>query len=238
MSARISVLGSSSSGNGYIIHTDKESLVLEAGVPFKDVLDAVGYSLPCIKGILVSHKHQDHAKYIRQYQNYQIPVYSCKEVCDVYKGVKCLEHTKRYKIGGFSVMPLTVPHNADNFAYVIDHEEFGRIVFATDLQTFNYRIKRIDHFMIEANYSEDIIIDAMCDGAEIRSRSEYHMEIDKTIMAIENNASESLKNIILIHLSDGLSNADDFRKRVIDKFHVPTFVADSGMEIDISKYDF
>jgi len=237
MSAKLIVLGSSSHGNGYIIHTDKESLVLEAGVPFKSVLKAERYFLPNIKGALVSHAHQDHAKYIKQFQIYFVPVYSNEEVSGKYAGVKMLKHMKNYEIGGFKVMPLEVPHNCKNFAYIIDHEEFGRLVFATDLQSFPYRIKGVNHFLIEANYDENLIVDAMMDSAEIRSHSEFHMEIDNTLKALR-NSGRNAQNVILVHLSDNYSNTEDFKRRVKEEFVADVYVADKGMEIDISKYDF
>lgn len=240
MSAKLTVLGSSSHGNGYIVHTDKESLILETGVPFKDILGTEDYSLLRMKGVIVSHRHTDHTKYIRQYQRYFIPIYSNKEVCNKYYGVKFLKDMKRYKIGGFSVMPLSVPHgDTECYSYVIDlPDNEGRVLFITDCERFNYRIHNVTVMMIEANYDENIIIDAACDGAEIRSRSENHMEINDAIQAIENNATGKLQKIVLLHLSDSFSDAEGFQRRVHKEFGIPTFVADKGMEIDISKYDF
>ena len=61
----LKVLGSSSSGNCYILDNGKEALILEAGVRFKEVKKALGYNLRKVVGCLITHRHQDHAKYIK-----------------------------------------------------------------------------------------------------------------------------------------------------------------------------
>ena len=135
-------------------------------------------------------------------------------------------------------MPLEVKHNVPNFAYVIEHEEIGKIVFCTDAISFPYKIKGVNHLLIEANNSEDLIIDHLCNDEVIRSMSENHMEINETIKAIRNNISSDLNNIILCHLSDGQSDEKLFKQMVLDEFGIMPYVAERGLEIEISKMEF
>lgn len=135
-------------------------------------------------------------------------------------------------------MPLVVEHNAPNFAYIIEHEEIGKLVFATDLTHFPYKIKGVTTLLIEANNSEDIIIDHLCDNEVIRSMSENHMEINETIKAIRNNISSDLNNIILCHLSDGQSDEKLFKQLIFDEFGIMPYVADKGLEVTINKAEF
>ena len=53
----LEVLGSSSKGNCYILSNEKEALILEAGVNFKQVKKALNYDISKIRGMLVSHEH-------------------------------------------------------------------------------------------------------------------------------------------------------------------------------------
>lgn len=135
-------------------------------------------------------------------------------------------------------MPLEVEHNVHNFAYIIEHEEVGKIVFATDLTHFPYKIKGINHLLIEANNSEDLIIDHLCENEVIRSMSESHMEIKETIKAIRNNISSDLNNVILIHLSDGQSDKKLFKQLIYDEFGITPYIAEKGLEIELSKTEF
>lgn len=135
-------------------------------------------------------------------------------------------------------MPLLVNHNAMNFAYVISHEEIGKMIFCTDATSFPYKIKDVNFIAIESNYSDDIVIDKMCDNAEIKSHNENHMEITQTISAIKNNYSSSLNNVMLIHLSDTLSNEQLFKDKVFKEIGITPIIADKGIEIEINKEQF
>ena len=58
MQARLITLGSSSRGNGYVIKSDNEVLILEAGVPFKEFAKVLDYNLEGVKAVCVSHGHR------------------------------------------------------------------------------------------------------------------------------------------------------------------------------------
>ena len=53
----LKVLGSSSRGNGYILETDKEALVLEGGVSLTQVKKAMDFNTSKIVGVCISHEH-------------------------------------------------------------------------------------------------------------------------------------------------------------------------------------
>lgn len=50
-------MGSSSSGNGYAIISDNEILLIECGVPAKEMLRAIDYQTSKVAGCLISHEH-------------------------------------------------------------------------------------------------------------------------------------------------------------------------------------
>lgn len=165
-------------------------------------------------------------------------IFSNKDVADKFEGVKILRPKTRYKIGSFYVTPLEVEHNVSNFAYIIEHEEIGKLVFATDLTHFPYKIKGVNHLLIESNYSEEIVINHLCDSEVIRSMSENHMEINETINAIRNNISSNLNTIILCHLSDGQSDERLFKQMVFDEFGIMPYVAEKKLEVELNREEF
>ena len=170
--------------------------------------------------------------------NAQIAVYSCQEEADKFQDVKVLKPKVQYKIGGFVVMALPVQHNCDNYSYLITHEEFGSLVLCTDAISFPYKIKGLNHLMIEANNSEDLMIDNLCRNEQIRSHGEFHMEINKTIEAIKRNINPELKTLMLVHLSDGQSDERMFKQMVFDEVGVMPVIADKGVELELNKEDF
>ena len=238
--AILKVVGSGSKGNCYLLQTEKETLILELGCKWNDVLRMLDYKIDNVGGCLVTHcqSHQDHAKYIPNALNAQIPVYSCQEVANKFDRVNVLQPKTKYKIGGFIVMPLLVEHNTQNFAYIITHDDFGTLVFCTDAVSFPYKVKGIHHLLIEANNSEDLIIDNLCKNETIRSHNEYHMEINKTTEAIKRNINPNLRTLMLIHLSDGQSDEKLFQKMVFEEVGIRPIIADKGLEITLDRFDF
>ena len=72
---KLRVLGSGSSGNCYILENEAEALIIEAGVPFMEVKKILNFNVRKIVGVVVSHSHGDHAKYISEYEKAGIPVF-------------------------------------------------------------------------------------------------------------------------------------------------------------------
>ena len=239
MSATLTCLSSGSSGNGYILRADNDILILEAGVPFKECSKALAHDISKVKAVICSHGHKDHSAYIKQYQNHGLTVYSNADVASDFDGVKELEPMKKYHFGGFTVIPLRVVHgDCPNFAYHITLPDGQTLLFATDLEHFGYCFKGINHLAIECNFSDDIRIDAMLNGAELRAQSRNHMEIGETICTINRLKSPELSSIILLHLSDGLSNAKGFKKRIFEECGVKAEVAEKNKVFDLQKEEF
>lgn len=187
-----------------------------------------------------TERHSDHFKYAKELARYNFPIYTTADAADMLPedDARDLAPKHKYRIGSFQVMPLEVPHgDCPNFAYVIDNPFTGRIVFATDCEDFPYDIPDVTTLMIEANYSEEILLRHALDGEEIRSRSGTHMEINTTLNAIERLQSPKLRRVVLLHLSDGLSDEKAFIKAVqgvVGEF-VEVYAADKGMKIGLEK---
>ena len=53
----LKIIGSGSSGNGYILESENEALLLEAGVKVKDMKRSIEWNISKICGCLISHEH-------------------------------------------------------------------------------------------------------------------------------------------------------------------------------------
>jgi phosphoribosyl 1,2-cyclic phosphodiesterase len=51
------VCNSGSSGNGYVLETDKEALLIEAGCRFADIKKMLNFNVSKIQGLIISHEH-------------------------------------------------------------------------------------------------------------------------------------------------------------------------------------
>lgn len=237
--AELQVVGSGSrQGNTYLLKTSKQVLMLDLGCRWEDIMKALNYQIGNVASCLVTHGHSDHSKSIPNALKYQLPVYSCQDVADKFNGVIQLQCGKKYRIGDFTVQPISVYHNVENYAYIVDCDEFGRLLFITDCVRFPYRIKGVNHLIVEANYSNDIVLDHMMKGYEIRSQNQYHMELEATIECIKNNMSEELNNLVIVHLSDGQSDERMFADRIYDETGIMPKIASKGLKIELNKEEF
>lgn len=236
--AMLRCLNSGSSGNAYLIDACGKKLLLELGVKWNEVLKALNYKIDGVVGALVTHQHLDHAKSIPQALKYRIPVYSNDEVADKYKGVIALQTNKKYRVGQFIVQAVKVEHSAQNYAYILDTPDDVRVLFCTDAVRFPYKVRGVNVMMIEANYSEDIIVDNLCKGYDIRSKNQYHMEIGDTVECIKNNYSSDLNAIILLHLSDSQSCEALFIERVYKEIGLKPYIAKKNLNLSINRFEF
>ena len=91
----VKTIGSGSSGNGYALISGEDILLLECGVPAKEMLKAIDYQTSMVNGCILSHIHGDHAGYIKQYIQYGIMVYTSDEVeTDVETVIECINEIK------------------------------------------------------------------------------------------------------------------------------------------------
>lgn len=233
--AILKVLGSSSEGNSYVLECKDETLVIELGVKWNEILNTLNYDLKSLVGCLCSHKHHDHSLSIPNAIKYAVDVYSCADVQTIHSKVKVLLKGVKTQIGGFKVQPVDMFHSVECYGFLIEHKECGRIVFCTDTSKIPYRFKNIQHFIVEANYDADIVLNCLLSNVLNSSQSENHMEIDDTIDFLKNNVNENTNSITLVHLSNGNSNEKEFRERVRNELGFSNvYVADKDMTIDLS----
>lgn len=241
----LTCLGSSSSGNCYILRSARsgEVLIIEAGIPVIEVKKALKFNISGIKGCVVSHEHKDHAKYIREFLKCGIKVLALPDVFRS-QGIanpfcKEIEPTRGYKAGGFKILPFPVAHDVPCVGFIIDHEEMGRLAFITDTMMLGYKLPRLNHIMIEANYADDILqrnIDGGIVPASTRDRLlRSHMELRTAKEILRANDLSSVNEVVLLHLSPNNSDAGRFRREAREASGKPVHVATPGMTIDLNK---
>lgn len=234
----VKVIGSGSSGNGYALISGEDILLLECGVPAKEMLKAIDYQTSKTVGCIVTHVHKDHVGFIKQYMQYGIKVYTSDEVqadIETVFGEKTVgfQRMKRQQIGLFSVIPFRVPHGETECdGWLIDTPD-GRVLFITDAEYCPYDFSKmgINYGLIECNYSEDYISREE-DGAKFAHVLTGHMELQTCKRLIQSINSNSLRSIGLIHLSSWNGNSERFTdeiRKMVD-CDVDVWVAEKGTE--------
>lgn len=240
----LKILGSSSKGNCYLLDNGKEALAIECGIAFKEVQKAVNFDISRIKGAIVSHEHGDHAKHVENFIQARIPVYmSTGTLHEVIKKFKSpylsplmAEAGCKFEIGNFRILPFNVQHDAaEPFGFLIYHPECGMVLFATDTYYLHYTFAGLNNILIECNYRQDILdanVEAGLLPKALRARTiKSHMEFETCKGALLANDLSAVNNIVLIHLSDGNANANEFQQGIMEATGKTIHIAEKGMTI-------
>lgn len=240
---KLKVIGSGSSGNCYLLEDEKETLILECGLPYKTIIKGLNFNLTNVVGCLVTHEHKDHSKAIFKLGSAGIDIYlSCGTLNSVGDGLGYRAHfiksERQFTIGGFTILPFQTQHDAaEPLGFLIQHEEMGKMLFITDSYYCKYKFKGLSHILVECNYSMEILNKNIGEGlvhpvlANRLLKSHFNLENVKEFLKATDLAK--VKDIVLLHLSDGNSNAAKFKNQIERLTGKPTYIANKELEIQL-----
>lgn len=243
---KLHVLGSSSSGNAYLLRSETTGAVLaiEAGVRFSCIKKALGFDISNIKGLVATHRHGDHTGCIKGYIDAGIPTYVIEDVISHRKLEGCynvheVKLRRPFHVGAFSIIAFEVMHDVPCVGFLIKHEECGTVLFATDTYYLTNRFSGLNNILIECNYRLDIL-NANTDAGIIspvrRSRTiKSHMSYETCLETLQANDLSEVNNIMLIHLSPDNSHASEFVRGIHAATGKTVLAASKGMIIDFNK---
>ena len=191
---KLVVLGSSSSGNCYVLDAGNEALILEAGIRLNEVKKVLGFNIRKVVGCLITHQHGDHA----------LPeVWTAKDVWG--SRSVAIQPGRGYKLGNFRVLPFTAFHDVPCVGYMINHPQCGNIMFLTDSYVCEYKFRNLNHVMIECNYADSALYKAISEGRTLPSQRDRlltsHMELETCKEYLKSSDLSQVHNIVLLHLS-------------------------------------
>ena len=232
---RIEILASGSAGNCYIVSDGETVLMIECGISFKAIKAKTNYFSTMPDGCLISHSHKDHCQAVEDIAKIGIPIYASSATqaemsIGYYPRLHTMIDRQRFTIKTFEVVPLKMNHDVYCLGFLIRSTVTGeKLFFATDTYYIDYIIPSCDYIMIEANYDVDIMNRRIIAGAHDLVAKERlvrsHMEIKSTLQWLQSNDLSKTRRIYLLHLSDGSSNAEEFKQKVMESTGVPCEIA-------------
>lgn len=171
---KIASIGSSSSGNSYLISDGNTRLLLDVGLAAKKIkegLAACRLDVGDIKGIFVTHEHTDHVKSIRAIaqacDNAKVyasrgTAYSCDKFEHVRDGqLEYMSAQDEIIVGDIRVKAFSLSHDAVEplgFSFFTDEDQ---LTVATDTGIVTDEIEnevlRANKLVLEANHEENIL---------------------------------------------------------------------------------
>lgn len=169
-------IASGSSGNCIFVGTDHTSVLIDAGISGRKVLDGlreIDRKPEELDAILITHEHSDHIKGVGVLaRKYGIPVYTTSGTKQailsqnmIGKVDESLFHEisadHSFRIGELGVLPFHVSHDAaEPVAYRFCHEDKA-VAVATDLGYYDDyvvdHLKNLDAVLIESNHDLNML---------------------------------------------------------------------------------
>lgn len=233
------VVSSGSGGNCYLLCIDEETLIIDCGIPIKKIKAALNWDIKHVVGAICCHAHQDHALSINELQLLGLSVFA-PYISD--------HGTVRKRMGGFDVtgFPLRstdgkwLHTNNDGsecpiYGFLIRKGTFS-MLYMSDFRycPFTFKRQKLTAMLIECNHVSDLLSD---EEAKYSHSVFGHASLDVTKGIVAANKTESLKVVILCHLSNGWSDEGRMAAEVKEVAgNVNVHIANAGESYQLFPY--
>ena len=212
---KLKCISTGSSGNCYLLQADSgETLILDCGIPIKEIKKGLDWNIKDVVGVLCTHKHLDHSKSVNDFKAMGIPIYAPYLKIDYMS----------MNMGGFTVKPFDLTtidgnwtHTNANgepcpiFGFLITHKEMGRMLYITDCELIKWKFRDINHILLGVNYDKGLVD---TDNPKANHVFRGHLSIDTACDFVKANNSDSLQNVIMCHLSSENADKDSFIEKM------------------------
>ena len=228
-------IASSSLGNAYTISDGNSTLLLEAGIPIARLNKALDFRLSGkIDACICTHIHADHSQAIPALLKAGI---ECHISIGTAEKLGCLLHRKchtikaerQVDIGGWIVLPFAGVHDpdVDCLGFLLHSKATGeRCLFATDTAYIPHRFNGLNVIAVECNYDTKTL-QRNVDKHDL-TWDQYqrivatHFGLHNVCEFLKANNLSAVREIFLLHLSDGNSNEELMVKTVQALTGIPT----------------
>lgn len=253
---QIKVIASGSRGNCYNCEyesgTGVRRLLLDAGLRYSEILEAINFDIASIDGVLVSHEHADHAKAVPDLLANGIDVYMSAGTLngildedDYLRNMAEVHKVKdQFTVGPWMVIAFKAEHDAaEPLGFLLYHQiEKIKILYLTDSVGCKYRFVGLTHIMIECNYVLEVINSNLRCGEVNKPLTDRilrsHIGLETLIPWLKGLDLSNLRKIILVHISDRNSDVDRMKKEVEQAAFAETIIARAGQVIDLDQCGF
>jgi len=242
---KLKVLASGSSGNCYLLITSKSRILLECGIRFREIQKKLDFDMN-IDGCLVSHSHGDHSKSVKDILKHGITTYMSQgctdDLCLSHYRLYPISSNKQFKINELIILPFDAEHDVNEpLGFLIyDTITKEKLVFATDTYYLKYKFPGVNYYLVECNYSKDILEENIAQGVinpAMRKRLlNAHFSLENLIKFFKEVDLTECRKIVLIHLSSNNSSLD-FSEVIQQETGIDTEIA-VNQEIQLDLYPF
>lgn len=247
----IILLASGSKGNATYIKTKSTTLLIDAGISFRQLklrLLSHKIALDPIDGVLLTHEHSDHTKGLFQLiKQIHTPIYTSQKTYRKIKDTLPTPHQSipvepdvPFMFKDLIITPLSTSHDAvDSLGFIIQ-EQNKRLVYITDTgyideQQF-HKISNADAYVLESNYDVALLFDSTRPHY-LKKRIDSikgHLSNDDAAYYLTRLIGDRTKSIVLAHPSEECNTEKHARDTLINIFNAYAMTLDD-CDITVAK---
>ena len=237
---KVVVLGSSSSGNSTFVSINNIKFLIDAGLPFgklKDALCEIGESPEDLNFIIVTHAHSDHVRSLHSFNRvYNTKIYMSIETFNEYNKKDCIKNYEFFdefdNIMGIKFTKIPISHDKKGFGFVFEYDNKS-LAYMTDTgmihSRYHEKLKNKTIYLLESNHD----IEMEMNGKKfeyIKYRNigdEGHLSNEDCAMYLNHFIGPNTKYIMLVHISENdntYEKAYEVNRESIDS-NIPIYIA-------------
>ena len=219
------VLSSGSKGNAYILDDNNTKLLIEAGIPWKQLQKKMNFKTHELSACICSHLHTDHSGYIKDVLDAGIDTYVSESIIEHYgleknhHRIHKIKHKKVFKQGTWAILPLSVPHDKDvpNLAFLFVSGK-DKWLFAIDCLYFPYLIPNLTGIALGINYDMAMLKDNVKNDtihpALANRILSSHMSLQVALDFFTDQNLSKVREIHIIHTSEVNADKDQIKEAI------------------------
>jgi len=220
----VSLSSSSQHGNAYLIEGPQgDRILVDCGIRLRrmeNILSQLGVDPRTIKGIFLTHEHQDHSMALKLRipfpQRYGIPVYATTEFWGtIKKSMGCLDdnlsrripRSGTMRVGEFSISAFVKPHDAvDPISFSVRTKN-TQVAVVTDLGWVpDYLVDYLqgsEYLIFESNHDPEMELNSGRDYHLVHRvlGNRGHLSNQQAAKALARIVSQNTRGVLLAHLS-------------------------------------
>lgn len=237
---------SSSKGNFYTIDDGETKLLIECGIPYKEVMKSLDFDLTRVGGVILSHCHKDHSHSALNISKAGIDIYTSTETISSLglsgHRINAVKEGVKFTIGTWDILPFELNHDAHNLGFLLQNQLKERFLFITDTFYCKYRFKNVLGIAIECNYIKETLDENIANGyipEAMKPRLlQSHFSLENVKEFLKANDLSQCREIILLHLSDRNSDADRMSREIYVETGIMPKIADKGLEVELNLFPY
>ena len=237
----INHIASGSSGNAILVDDGESKLLLDAGIGYSEIAREVRPSQ--LAGVLITHEHKDHCKAVPELLRRGVQVWMSKGTSDQLIEDSApyipliLSGLKQVDIGTWTVLPFNVEHDvAEPLGFLIQSNVTGKkAVYIVDSGFVEYDFSGVSHWIIEANYSEQLLHESD-DKEWLKDRiRRNHFSLDDLKRFFRDSDLSQTEEIHLVHLSNRNSHEELFKQEIQRQTGCPVYTISDSSRKDMKQ---